>query len=255
MSQLRPITTVVTDILGSTLNKHCTALRQPFSNAFEQFGIPITNYEVNKPTCIRKDEHIREILNMPDVMHRFEANKKRKVDFDQDTKAIFKLYEPLQIEQELKEMKIKAVATTGFKSNMTRVVFANSEEQIGQFFDDVISRVKRGRPHADMVWAAMISASCVHPQSCITFDDTGPKIMSGISAGTKTMAVMRYNTFTGLFTNDTDLLEKTNPKEYLQLLRESWKHIEEFKPTYICQTFEGLLPLIKLYNSNLCAHA
>ena len=126
MHHSRPISTVVTDILGTILNKHCTALKRPFLKSFENFGVPITHAEMNKPTGIQKNEHICEILQMPDVIARFEKEKKRRPNIEEDTKAIFKLYEPLQIAtlsdpsfirplpglQELKAMKIKLVATT-----------------------------------------------------------------------------------------------------------------------------------------------
>lgn len=137
-----------------------------------------------------------------------------------------------------------------------QVILANSEEDIGQYFDHIIAsddyRIKRGRPFPDEVWAAMIAVSCDHPSSCIKVDDTGVGILSGIHAGTKTMGVIRYSNFTRLHTDDIDILGTTNLSAYMQVINASRKHMEEFNPTYVCQTFKGLVPLIKLCDINTC---
>jgi phosphonoacetaldehyde hydrolase len=268
----RKITTLVTDMLGSVFGKHCLALQYPLLESFKRYEVPITKEEANKPTGINKIEHIAEILRMEEVIIRFKQQKKRKPDLDKDVKALFKLYEPLQIEtlsnpefirplpkilktlDELKGMGIKIVATTGFKSTMVRAIFANSEENIGRYFDDFIPvddvRIKRGRPYPDEVLAAMIAVGCENVSCCIKADDTNPGIMAGHNAGVKTLALARYNNFTGLHTEDIDELEKKDPKAAIKLLRDSYTHMEASKPTYTCQSLADIIPLIRLLNSS-----
>lgn len=271
MSQLRRITTLISDVYGCLIGQHNIGLHKPFLKSFEVYGIPVTKEEALKPTGVNKKEHITEVLRIPSVIAKFEKERKRKPDLDKDTKEIFKIYEPLQIEvlsnpdfirplpgvietlQKLREMDIKLVATTGFKSTMVKTILANSEEKIGQYFLDVVPcddhRIKRSRPEPDQIWASMIIAGATSASSCLNVDDTSPGIIAGNNAGVKTVAVTRYGNFTGLFTEDIDVLEKADPKAARLILKGAHEHIEKANPTYICQSFANIISLINFRNT------
>ena len=89
---------------------------------------------------------------------------------------------------------------------MMRTILANSEEEIGQYFSGIITsddyRIKRSRPHPDMVWAGMITAGCDGPGSCLVVDDTKPGIQSGNSAGVETPQDLKFpESIAGQFVN------------------------------------------------------
>src|SRR5579872_5609683 len=232
MLRSRKITTLVTDVLGTILGKHCLALDKPFMGAFEKNGVLITKEEARKPTGISKFSHIKEILTFPSVNRRFEKERKRKIDLDKDAQTIFDMYKPLQLEtlsnpdniqalpgiiqtlQQLKGMGIKIGVTTGFDTAMMNVIIDSSEEKIGQYFDYVVPcdhpSITRGRPYPDGVFVNMMVLRCDHFQSCIKADDTKSGLLEGVNAGVNTLAVTRYSNLTGLYTEDIDTLETVN---------------------------------------------
>jgi phosphonoacetaldehyde hydrolase len=222
--------------------------------------------EANKPTGISKDEHIAEILRMPQVISRFESLQHRRPNLQQDVKSIFRIYERLQIEtlanpdfieplpgvietlKQLKTRSVPIVATTGFSFRMVQVLVSHSQEDISQYFASIIPaddyRITRGRPFPDEVWAAMQTVGCDDVAECIKVDDTNPGILAGKRAGVKTMGVIRYSNFTGLETDDIDKLEKSDPEKCRQLLHSAHKHIQQSQPTYVCQSFKEILSIV-----------
>lgn len=272
MFQSRKITTLVTDILGTVLGKHCLVLDKPLIDAFAKHGVSITREEARRPTGISKISHIREILTFPSVINRNKTSV-YKFGSEKDTQDIFDLYKPLQLEalsdpesirplpgviqtlQQLKEMGIKIGVTTGFDTAMMNVIINSSKENIGQYFDHVVPCdhpfITRGRPCPDGVFINMMALHCDHVQSCIKADDTKSGLLEGINGGVNTLAVTRYSNLTGLYTEDIDELEKVNKKEYLRIMTMATRELEEVKPTFLCESLVGLVPLIKLRNSKI----
>ena len=65
-------------------------------DAFKLHGVPITMAEARIPMGLRKDLHIEQILEMPDVIERWTKAKGKAPD-QSDVDAIFKDFVPMQV--------------------------------------------------------------------------------------------------------------------------------------------------------------
>ncbi len=259
------ITSIILDLNGTVINKHSKNIERPLLAAFAKYGIKITRQESQMQTGISKRDHVKQILQQPGVLERFNKKNMSCQEMDAHADNIYAIYEPMQLQalcnpdeirplprvietlETLKQMGIKIGLTTGFTCNMVQNIFYHSEEKIGQYFDVIIasdhSSIKRGRPFPDGVWSNLIQLGCEHPKGCIKIDDSPAGILEGQSAGCKTCALTRYNSYIGRFVDDID--EVSDKSLVNKLLRESWKYMEKVNPTYICERLDGLVPIIQ----------
>ena len=68
---------VVLDWSGTTIDKYVIAPTKVFTQVFENQNVPITMSEARIPMGLRKDIHIKTILEMPQVKERWYKEKGR----------------------------------------------------------------------------------------------------------------------------------------------------------------------------------
>ena len=86
----------ILDWSGTTADAHVIAPAVVFVDVFEKHGVPITMAEARVPMGLRKDLHIAQILEMPDVAKRWEEAK-GAAPGQADVDALFVDFVPLQV--------------------------------------------------------------------------------------------------------------------------------------------------------------
>ncbi len=273
MYKYRQISSAILDWSGTTIDRLVRAPTIPFIQTFKHFGVTLTNQEARLPMGLPKDQHIRQILQIPSVQQKWmNAHRGQYPDLVNDTQKLFQDFLPRQLDilkdpqyisplpnvietlKQLKEMKIKIGLTTGFNCEMTQVILDNSPE-LAKYFDAIIPAdhpaIKRGRPFPDAVWQNMIQLGTEHVKDCIKVDDTQSGILEGQLAGVWTVGLTKYNNYVGTQCDDIDLLKTTNLPEYDRILEESYEHLLESNPTFIAPTLDELPSIIRYINRNI----
>ena len=68
-----------------------------FAESFARFGVPITMAQAREPMGLRKDDHIREILKMPEVRKQW-IEKHGSEPNEQTVQELYESFVPMQVQ-------------------------------------------------------------------------------------------------------------------------------------------------------------
>ena len=88
---------VILDNSGTFVDPFVIAPAMAFVEVFKKFGINITMQESRIPMGIKKDLHIKKLLEIPSIQNRW-INKYCREPNDEDIRNIYKEFIPLQLE-------------------------------------------------------------------------------------------------------------------------------------------------------------
>ena len=221
----------ILDWSGTTVDKYAIAPVEAVCKLFENEKIPITKEEARGPMGIRKDLHIRAILQNENVNQRWLEQHVTKTitksvlgsvpwpqkivkPSEKNVEELFEKFVPLQ-EEVLKNytklipgvigsthwmqhtMGIKIGLTTGFMNSMSEILLESAIKQ-GFVPDCVVSGddVEHGsRPKPFMVYKNMEMLNAWPIESIVKVDDTAEGVSEGLAAGCWTVGVSRYSTY------------------------------------------------------------
>jgi phosphonoacetaldehyde hydrolase len=215
-----PLKACILDWSGTTADKYVIAPAVVFRDVFHKHGVPITMAEARLPMGLRKDLHIAEILQIPEVAERWEL-KHGVPPNEKDVEKMFADFVPLQLaclpdystliygtKQAVYELRrkynLKIGMTTGFTREMVDVLLKETRAQgyspdCAVAGDDVIHGA---RPGPFMVYKNLDILDISPIQSVVKVDDTIGGIGEGLAAGCWTIGVSRYSNYM-----DVDSLE------------------------------------------------
>merc|ERR1712168_177499 len=199
-----------------------------FVEVFKKHGVPISMNEAREPMGLRKDFHIKAILEMPDVQKRWNDVYGRLPN-QGDVDNIFKDAVPMQLEVLPKysgllpgtvsavnilksEFNLKIGSTTGFTRSMVDIILKDAIKQgyhpdVTVAGDDVINGT---RPQPHMIYRNLDLLN-IHPiQSVVKVDDTVSGIVEAHNAGCWSVGVARYSNYMDIdsFEQEEQLDEK-----------------------------------------------
>jgi len=265
-----PVTSIILDWSGTTADAHTIAPSIVFAEVFENAGCPITMEEAREPMGIRKDLHIKQILEMPAVAERWQKNLGRPVDIEKDVKELYAQFIPRQLEcldrystllpgcaetlTALQGQGYKIGATTGFSKAMVDILLASARKQ-GYHPDttvagDEVDNNMGFRPAPFMLYKNLLNLGSWPIESVIKVDDCCSGVNEGINAGCWTVGVSKWSNYTGV--DSLEQWESMSPSEQKErqdiskekLLKESGAH-------YVADSIVDLPKIVEDVNRRL----
>lgn len=265
-----PVTAIILDWSGTTADAHVIAPSIVFAEVFEKAGCPITMEEAREPMGIRKDLHIKQILEMPAVAERWEENLGRPVDLDTDVPRLYAQFIPRQLEvldrystllpgcaetlTGLQKNGYKIGATTGFSKAMVDILLASAIKQ-GYTPDctvagDEVENNMGFRPAPFMLYKNLVNLGAYPIESVIKVDDCCSGVNEGVNAGCWTVGVSDWSNYTEV--NSLEEWESMSAEERQErhdrsknkLLKESGAH-------YVANSITDLPKIVEDVNRRL----
>lgn len=199
---------VVFDWAGTTVDHGCFAPVAPFVEALAQFDVAITLEQARAPMGLGKRDHLRAILQMPEVSQSWQARHQRAWTEDDVDAAYHQHFVPRQLESVrrhsqilpglldtvtwLRNRGIRIGTTTGYFKEAAVLCYEEAAAQ-GYLPDCNVSPgdVSVGRPAPWMIFQIMEKLSVYPPAAVVKIGDTVPDIAEGLSAGAWSVGVSR----------------------------------------------------------------
>lgn len=205
---------VVFDWAGTMVDFGSFAPMGVFVRAFEKFGIDVTIADARKPMGAPKWDHIRAMLNDPDIAERW-AGRHGAAPTDADVDRVYEVFVPmneavaadhaelvpgaLETVNWLRARAMKIGSTTGYTRSIMERVLPVAAEQ-GYAPDNLVCAddLPEGRPGPLMMYKCFVDLAVYPPAAVIKVDDTEPGIAEGIAAGCVTVGVCLSGNEAGL---------------------------------------------------------
>ncbi len=205
---------VVFDWAGTMIDFGSRAPAAAFEEIFRQEGVAITTAQAREPMGMAKREHMRAILDMPDVAARWEAAH-GQAGTEADIDRMYENFLPLQKEvlgqysrlipgaadaaADCRRRGLKIGSSTGYTHELMDTVLPRSIEQ-GYEPDCVICAgdTPEGRPKPWMLFEAAQQMDVYPLDLVVKVDDTLVGIEAGRNAGCWTVAITMTGNELGL---------------------------------------------------------
>lgn len=196
---MKKISYVIMDWAGTAVDFGCFAPLNAFLKVFsDEKGIDITYRQAREPMGLLKIDHIKAILNMPEVNEKFRARYGRNWNME-DVNEMYVSFEKhlfaslsnfttpipgvLDTIKELRESGIKIGSTTGYTQAMMDVVRPGAAAK-GYVVDNLVTpdNLPAGRPAPYMIYKNMIDLAIPSVDNVVKVGDTIADIKEGINA-------------------------------------------------------------------------
>jgi len=261
------IKTVVLDFSGTTIDKYTLAPTQAFMDIFKRKGVEITFQEAREPMGLRKDLHIKKILENKNVRKRWIIKHGCKPN-DNDADDLYNDFIPTQLENldkyskllpETKNvidhlqkiMKLKIGVTTGFTRPIVNKLLVDCKNQ-GFYPDAVVAGddVQNGaRPSPNMLYKVLDLVNSKEIQSVVKVGDGPSDVQEGKNAGCWSIGIARYSNDMNI---DSFEHEKKLTSEEIQLrLNQVRDKLKNAGADYVINTLDELPGVIEDINKRL----
>ncbi|MDI3323912.1 phosphonoacetaldehyde hydrolase [Pontibacterium granulatum] len=261
-----PVTAVVFDWAGTTIDFGSLAPIKAFCGLFEEHGVPITLAEARAPMGAEKREHIAALLAMPRIREAW-IDVKGSEPTEADIDALYDQFIPVQkaaIAERttlipgaretfayLRDNDIKIGANTGYSQEMITDLRGLAAEQ-GYQPDSYVcaTDVPRGRPYPHMTLKNMLELEVLNVQSVVKVDDTLTGIEEGLNAGCWTVGIAISGNEVGLDLADWEALSIEEQETKRQA---AYKRFHQSGAHYVIDTVADLPAVIEDINARLSA--
>ena len=260
----------ILDWSGTTLDPYVIAPAVAFVEVFHKWGVHITMDEARVPMGLRKDIHIKALLDTPSISARWEHVHNQKPTL-KTVDILFRDFIPIQkkcisdytdllpetknVIRTLKnEFKLKIGSTTGFNREIVDIILCKAREQ-GYEPDacvagDDLPGENGVRPKPFMIYENLTQLN-VHPiQSVVKVDDTLSGIGESVQAGCWGVGIAAYSNYMRINTIEHyDNMTVSEKTDRLEVSRN--KLINESNAHYVIDTLTELPTVIKDINRRL----
>jgi phosphonoacetaldehyde hydrolase len=257
---------LVLDWSGTTADAYVLAPAVVFVQVFEKHGVEIAMAEARGPMGLRKDLHIKELTEVPEIAARWKGVHGSYPD-QGSVDAMFADFVPMQLDclrdyttllphvaeviQQFQKDGIKIGSTTGFVRSMVDILEADAKKQ-GYVPDASVAgdEVEHGaRPRPFMVYRNL-DLMDVHPiQSVVKVDDTISGVGEALEAGCWGVGIARYSNYMDIDSmahyeslSEAEIARRLNATR--EILRKSGAH-------YVIDTFDQMPEVIADVNQRL----
>jgi phosphonoacetaldehyde hydrolase len=263
------IKSIILDFSGTTVDPYVIAPAITFIEVFKKHGISINMEQARAPMGLRKDIHIKQILNNPEISHNWKMVYNRDFNSD-DINNIYNDFIPLQLEclakysnlipgteNSLNKLKQKydlsIGITTGFSQEMCDIIVTNTKKQgfepdayVG---GDRVDNNMGFRPSPFMIYENMKLLGTWPPKSVIKVDDTVSGIEEGINAGCWTVGVYKYGNYVNLSSVEEASFINKNALKYKEVT--SKNKLLETGADFVIPDISYLDGVVEIINSKL----
>jgi phosphonoacetaldehyde hydrolase len=210
-----PLTLVIFDWAGTTVDHGCFAPVVPFQELFRARGVELSESEAREPMGLGKRDHINALLAMPEVAARWKLAHTRLPTESELDRMFTEEFAPRQLESiadccelvpglldciaRLRKRGLKVGATTGYFREAEQMVVAAAKRQ--GFEPDAhfsAGDVPAGRPAPWMIYRNMEALGVYPTAAVVKVGDTVPDIEEGRNAGVWSIGVAATGSDTGL---------------------------------------------------------
>ena len=212
---MKKISCVIMDWAGTAVDFGCFAPLNAFLKVFsEEKGIDITYRQAREPMGLLKIDHIKAILNMPEVKAKFQVRYNRDWNMD-DVNEMYRSFEKhlfsslrnftdpipgvLDTMKLLREEGIRIGSTTGYTQAMMEVVRPDAAAK-GYVVDNLVTPddVPAGRPAPYMIYKNMIDLAIPSVDNVVKVGDTIADIKEGVNAKVWSVGIVTGSNEMGL---------------------------------------------------------
>lgn len=253
------ISAVIFDWAGTTVDYGCFAPVQAFMEIFQSYGIHVTMEETRKPMGLLKWDHIKTMLEMPDIKSQWiKRYGKEPTDKDVDamhiqfTSSLLKILDQfvdikpyvLETIQELRNMGIRIGSTTGYTDEMMQIVVSKARENgYSPDFWITPNQVNNyGRPYPYMIFENMKALHIPSVSEVIKVGDTISDIKEGTAAGVISVGILEGSSLMALTQHEYEQLSETEKAERKKQLT---KEYGDAGASYVISHMGELPALIK----------
>ena len=219
---MNKITCVIMDWAGTAIDYGCFAPLNAFLRIFEEKKIEISYRQAREPMGLLKIDHIKAILNMPEVKQQFQTLYKRDWN-EEDVAEMYQSFEKhlfaslrdftdpipgvLETIETLRNRGIKIGSTTGYTQQMMDVVCPEAASK-GYTVDNLVTPDSRpaGRPAPYVMYRTMIDLAVPSVDQVVKIGDTIADIREGVNAKVHTLGVIVGSNEMGLTESEFNLL-------------------------------------------------
>ena len=262
-----PLQAAILDWSGTTADKYVIAPAIVFYDVFKKHGVPITMDEARLPMGLRKDLHIAQILEIPEVRDRWTEIKGNEPT-QEDVDVLFEDFVPMQLECLPKysgllpnvaetvdtlrnDYNLRIGLSTGFTREMVDVLL---EHTIPEGFEPDVTvagdEVEQGaRPKPFMVYRNLDLLDAWPIESVVKVDDTVGGVGEGLNAGCWAVGIARYSNYMGINTYEEE--DELSESEINERLVHSREMLLNAGAHYVIDTLEDLPTVVEIINQNL----
>jgi phosphonoacetaldehyde hydrolase len=215
---------VIFDWAGTTIDHGSRAPLKPFIGALASRDVVITPEEARGPMGLHKKDHLRALLQLPAVTHRWRERHGRNAT-ENDLDDLYHHFMHLQLEvidefvrlvpglldlvAVLRRQGIAIGATTGyFRAAAERVYRAAAAQGYRPDSRVCAEDVPAGRPAPWMIFRTMEALGIYPPAAVVKVGDTVPDIGEGLAAGAWSVGVLRSSSEVGCTEEEWEALPR-----------------------------------------------
>ncbi|MHC5249543.1 phosphonoacetaldehyde hydrolase [Enterococcus sp. LJL90] len=230
---------IIFDWAGTTVDDGCMAPVAAFREAFQAFDIQLTDAEIREPMGLLKKDHIRYLLQLPQVARSWQQNHS-ELSEEMAVEKIYQIFSErlfrdlanyavpkagvIEVVQELRELGVQIGSTTGYTREMMEVV-APAAKKLG-FAPDVLVNPDEvndfGRPYPYMIFENMEKMQLKSVADILKVGDTIADIQEGINAGVQTVGIIEGSSLSGLSVSEYNSLTKEQQLAVASATREKY---------------------------------
>ena len=229
-----------------------------FVKAFESFGITATIAQARAPMGAPKWDHIRTMMDMPEIATQWEA-KYGNAPSDADVDKVYEVFVPMNEKvaadyadlvpggkeaiNALRAMGLKIGSTTGYTRSIMENVIPVAAAQ-GYEPDNLVCSddLPEGRPGPLGMYKCMVDLVAYPPSAIIKVDDTEPGIKEGVAAGCLTVGVAMSGNAVG---RTPEELATLSEDEIEALRSHATRMLKEAGADYVIDTVADLPDLVR----------
>ncbi len=257
---------LVLDWSGTTADAYVIAPTVVFVEVFAKQGIEISMEEARGPMGLRKDLHIKALIEDPKIKDRW-IKVHNTAPTQDDVDGMYEDFVPLQLAcikqyskllpgvaktaKKIQASSIKIGCTTGFVRSMVDILEAEAKKQgyvpdASVAGDDVIHG---NRPKPFMLYRNLDLLDAHPIQSVIKVDDTTSGIDEGLEAGCWTVGIAKYSNYLNI--NSFAERDKLSEEEFAKRLVHTRGLLNQAGAHYVVDEFTELLDVIDDVNRRL----
>jgi phosphonoacetaldehyde hydrolase len=227
---------VILDWAGTTVDHGSRAPLMPFVRTLAGRGVDITLEEARGPMGMHKKDHLRALLQLPDVSRRWRERYGKEAT-EEDINDLYSRFMQLQLDVideftrlvpglldvvgTLRGRGISIGASTGYFRAAAERVHRGAAAQ-GYRPDHCVcaEEVPAGRPAPWMIFRIMEALGHYPPAVVVKVGDTVPDIGEGLAAGAWSVGVLRSSGYVGCTEEEWNALPRAEQIRHLASCRE-----------------------------------